>query len=139
MARSSVFDRRVHDVSEVASFVPYAHVRDLGRSTAFYQAVGLTPVESVERTGRTVWALLAAGSAMLMIAQADDLVDPHRQGVLFYLHVTDVVALRNRLTAAGLAPGPLSHPDHMPRGEFRLVDPDGYVLLIGQLSEAIDG
>jgi len=32
-----------------------------------------------------------------------------------------------------LEPTAIVHPAHMPAGELRLVDPDGYVLLIGQL------
>jgi hypothetical protein len=28
----------------------------------------------------------------------------------------------------------ISHPSHMPAGELRIADPDGYVILIGQLN-----
>ena len=57
-------------------------------------------------------------------------IDDGAQGVLFYLYCDDVVATRERLLAAGLDAGPMSHPFYRPRGEFRLRDPDGYVLMI---------
>ncbi len=33
----------------------------------------------------------------------------------------------------GIAVGGIEHPIYMPAGEFRFVDPDGYVLLVGQI------
>jgi hypothetical protein len=35
-----------------------------------------------------------------------------------------------------LSPGAIEHPFYMPSGEFRLFDPDGYVLLVGQLDKS---
>jgi hypothetical protein len=32
--------------------------------------------------------------------------------------------------------GEITRPFYMPAGEFRLEDPDGYVLLVGQLDDA---
>jgi hypothetical protein len=50
--------------------------------------------------------------------------------VLFYLYVEVVATAREALSAAGLEPGPVTTPFYAPRGEFRLVDPDGYCLMI---------
>ncbi|APU17775.1 MULTISPECIES: VOC family protein [Actinoalloteichus] len=121
---------------DVTAFISYAHVRDLGCSIDFYQTVGLPLAESVERAGRTVWALLGTGAARLMLAQADERVDHRRQGVLFYLYVTGAAELHRRLVDAGLDPAPITYPEHMPAGEFRLADPDGYVLLLGDPTAA---
>jgi hypothetical protein len=41
--------------------------------------------------------------------------------------------MHDELAAAGVEVGPIEHPFYMPAGEFRTADPDGYVLLIGQL------
>ena len=38
--------------------------------------------------------------------------------------------------AAGVEVGEVKRPFYMPAGEFRVADPDGYVLLIGQLGDA---
>lgn len=42
-------------------------------------------------------------------------------------------ALREHLLASALPVSPITYPDYMPKGEIRLEDPDGYVLLIGQV------
>lgn len=43
-------------------------------------------------------------------------------------------SLRETFISQGLKPGEITHPDYMPAGEFRLEDPDRYVLLVEQLS-----
>ena len=68
-----------------------------------------------------------------MLALADEPVDPAAQAVLFYCWAPDVHALRDELLAAGVPVGPVHRPFYMPAGEIRLVDPDGYVVLVGQL------
>jgi hypothetical protein len=40
--------------------------------------------------------------------------------------------LREHLLASGIAVAGITYPSYMPKGEFRLADRDGYVLLIGQ-------
>ena len=118
----------------VRDLVPYAHVRDLDHSVQFYAHLGFEIVSAVGgRHQRQWWAYLQAGQARLMVARASEPVVPEYQGVLFYLSTDDVAALRDRLLAAGLGPSEISHPAHMPAGELRLKDPDGYVLLVGQL------
>jgi hypothetical protein len=37
--------------------------------------------------------------------------------------------------AAGLKPGGICYPPYLPRGEFALTDPDGYLLMIAQSSD----
>jgi hypothetical protein len=90
--------------------------------------------------GRLVWAFVTSSEveqearAGLMLALADAPVDPHAQAVLFCCWTTDVAALRDKLIAAAIAVSEIHHPDYMPAGEFRVADPDGYALLVGQLS-----
>ena len=52
------------------------------------------------------------------------------QAVLFYLYCSDVAAFRTMLMEAGVEVGPINSPFYAPRGEFRVVDPDGYVLMV---------
>lgn len=136
----------------VQTLVPYAHVADVERSLAFYARLGLERrVDFKDPHGRTVWAEAARGHARLMLALASGPVAAEDQAVLFYLHCDDVRALRDRLLKDGLhdggrfvgKPGPncgrevvfdVTTPHHMPAGEIRVHDPDGYVLLIGQLA-----
>lgn len=117
----------------VDDLVPFAHVADVARSIAFYRRLGFEPGHTLEFEGRLGWAFLCCGDAELMVARADEPIDPKQQAVLFYLYARDVAALRARLLAEGVPVGEITHPDHMPLGEIRLEDPDGYCLLVGQL------
>jgi hypothetical protein len=65
-----------------------------------------------------------------MLARASDPVLADHQGVLFYLYVRDVSGLRQRLLEAGVNAGPITHPFYSRRGEFRVTDPDGYVVMV---------
>jgi len=53
-----------------------------------------------------------------------------QQAVLFYLYCDDVAATRAELQIAGVAVGEIRYEFYAPRGEFRVEDPDGYVLMI---------
>jgi catechol 2,3-dioxygenase-like lactoylglutathione lyase family enzyme len=118
----------------VRDLVPYAHVQDVGASVEFYSVLGFEPVATMGGRGQDGWwVYLQAGRARLMLAAADEPVVADAQAVLFYLYTDDLRRLRQQVVAQGLGPSPIGHPAHMPAGEIRLHDPDGYVLLIGQL------
>jgi predicted enzyme related to lactoylglutathione lyase len=109
-----------------------AYVRNVGDSVAFYGKLGFEVRNTFVPEGRTdpTWAWLETGEARLMIALATAPVIAEEQAVLFYLYCDDVPATRSRLQQAGIAVGPIEHPFYAPRGEFRVTDPDGYVLMI---------
>lgn len=112
---------------------PYAHVADVQRSIDFYARLGLEVQNTHDAGGRLVWAFMTSPTepaAGLMLALADGPVDPDVQAVLFYCWTADVVSLRDELGV-----GEITHPFYMPAGELRVADPDGYVLLVGQLDE----
>lgn len=114
------------------SLVPMAHVRSVRRSVEFYRKLGFVEGNTHTPEGGVdpVWVWLKAGGAHLMLAQADEPVDPEKQAVLFYVYCPDVVAFRSMLIEAGVDAGPVQHPFYAPRGEFRVTDPDGYVLMV---------
>ncbi|BDU16576.1 VOC family protein [Lysobacter auxotrophicus] len=114
--------------------VAFAHVADVERSIRFYADLGFTVGNSVAGEGGDgrIWAWLESGSAHLMVGRADGPVDAGLQAVLFYLYCDDVEQARAALDALGHRPGPIKRPFYMPAGEFRLLDPDGYVLMIAQ-------
>jgi len=109
-----------------------ASVADVERSIAFYRHLGFeigntfTPPDATKPS----WAWLQAGLAQLMVSAASEPVvaDPH--SVLFYVYTDDVAAARASLVEAGLNPGEIATPFYAPRGEFKLVDPDGYVVMV---------
>jgi predicted enzyme related to lactoylglutathione lyase len=115
------------------SLVPMAHVRSVGDSIAFYGKLGFEVRNTFVPAGRTepAWAWLESeGSANFMLALASEPVIADQQAVLFYLYCDDVSSTRSRLQEAGVAVGPIEHPFYAPSGEFRVTDPDGYVLMI---------
>jgi catechol 2,3-dioxygenase-like lactoylglutathione lyase family enzyme len=118
----------------------HAQVADVHRSIDFYRHFGLELRNSHEEGGALVWAFVTSpaadpndAGARLMLALADRPVDPSKQAVLFYCWSADVRALHAELRGAGIDVDEIDHPFYMPAGELRVVDPDGYVLLVGQL------
>lgn len=121
----------------------YAHVADVRRSIEFYERLGLAVRNTHDVHGRPVWAFLTSASddpnaaqARLMISLADGTIDASVQAVLFYCWTSDVRTLHHDLAAAGIDVDDIEYPFYMPAGEFRMTDPDGYVLLVGQLGDA---
>lgn len=123
------------DRQRVVSLVPMAHVADVEASAAFYSALGFEACASFTPPGeaRPVWLSLRSGCAELMLSRASAPVVAGQQAVLFYVYCGDVAAMHCRLAEAGLAPGPIATPFYNPKGEFRLVDPDGYVVMVAHL------
>jgi catechol 2,3-dioxygenase-like lactoylglutathione lyase family enzyme len=109
-----------------------AHVQSVSRSIDFYRKLGFVEGNRHTPDGETepVWVWLrSGGGAHLMLARADEPVDPGAQAVLFYLYCDDVEAFRKTLLSRGVEAGEVRRPFYAPRGEFRVEDPDGYVLM----------
>ena len=131
--------------AQTRSLVAFAHVADVERSIRFYADLGFEVGNRVlsdeaqadgpqsEGVPTTVWAWLHSEKANLMVGLADEPVDPGQQAVLFYLYFDDIQATRDTLVGLGHAPGAICHPFYMPGGECRLLDPDGYVLMLAQI------
>ncbi|MCA8949920.1 MAG: hypothetical protein KDE27_10485 [Planctomycetes bacterium] len=137
--------------------VTYVHVASVEVALEFYALLGFTPGFVLRPDGkRAVWAKACSrasgvpGSAEMFFARASGPIAADQQAVLFYMYSQDVADLRAHLLASGLFDGgvyrgqagpnggrrvvfEIYHPPHMERGELRVVDPDGYVILVGQL------
>ncbi len=127
----------------IDGLTPYAHVADVQRSVDFYRRLGLEVRNSYESDGVLAWAFVSSpadepndAGARLMLALADGPVPAADQAVLFYCWSPDVRGLHEELKTAGVDVGEITHPFYMPAGEFRVIDPDGYVVLIGELDRA---
>lgn len=119
--------------AKVTGLIPMAFAADLQRSVDFYKLLGMEVRGSLRNSsGELQWVDLVCEQAQLMFARASDPVIPSQQAVLFYLYSPNLITLREHLLASGVKVSPITFPDYMPKGEIRLEDPDGYVLLIGQ-------
>lgn len=114
------------------NIVPFVHVTDVPRSIAFYQQLGfaLRKTHAAQEGGAPIWAWLEGGHGQLMLGQGSGPIDAGQQAVLFYLYFDDIEGVHRQLADAGLKVGPLKYPFYCPLGEFRLHDPDDYVLML---------
>jgi len=113
------------------SLVPMVSVADVERSIAFYKHLGFEIGNTFVSEGETKpsWAWLRSGNAQLMLSATNKpTADKHT--VLFYIYTEDVGSARASLIEAGLNPGEITTPFYAPRGEFELIDPDGYVIMV---------
>jgi hypothetical protein len=120
--------------AQVTGLIAMAHVANVQRSVGFYNLLGMEVRGSLKASDSSElrWAHLACGNADLMLARASGPIIASDQAVLFYLYSPNLFALREQLLAAGVRVSPITYPEYMPKGEVRLEDLDGYVLLIGQ-------
>jgi hypothetical protein len=122
----------------VNRLVPFVKVTDVERSVAFYHHLGFTVQSVFKYRDRMFWAALESDWAEVMFEGTSDPIDHERQGVLFYLYSHDLRALRDQLLAAGIEAGDIEDGSPGPREEMRVVDPDGYVLMVAQIdAEAV--
>jgi catechol 2,3-dioxygenase-like lactoylglutathione lyase family enzyme len=122
-----------HKEAPVArALVPYVHVADVRRSIDFYARFGFAVANSFtpEKGTDPAWAWLTSGDANLMVTRASRPVDSTKQGVLFYAYCADVPAMHAALAAAGIPVGEIRTEFYAPHGEFRIEDPDGYVVMM---------
>lgn len=111
-------------LSRIVTILP---VTDVDRSIAFYTKLGFTVGNRLEMDdGKAGWAWIDNGSAAFMLATAE--ATPAPTG-MHYLYGANTLEMWKELTAAGVACSPIESPFYAPQGEFRVEDPDGYVLM----------
>ena len=123
-------------LNPLRGLVPMVQVKDVQRSINFYCQIGFEVTNTLDHEGSLRWAWLQNGQAHLMLVRSARLTIPDAQDVLFYLYAFDVVSYRDELVAQGVKVSRLNRRQHMPAGEFRIDDPDGYCLLVGQCDKA---
>ena len=122
--------------ARVAGLTPFVRVTDVGRSAGFYRLLGFDVRETYVPGVQIQWAFLEASSeARIMLERDSRPMDARAQRVLFYLYVPDLAALREHLLAHGVAAGPIEDGSPGPRREMRVIDPDGYVLMIAEIDD----
>ncbi|HEX3510484.1 MAG TPA: nuclear transport factor 2 family protein [Solirubrobacteraceae bacterium] len=119
----------------VERLIPFVRVADVERSAAFYAHFGFAIAAEHRYRDRLAWVALESDRAELMLEGCGEPIEPDRQRVLFYLYARDLRALRKQLLAAGIAAGEVEDGSPGPSEEMRVVDPDGYVLMVAAIEE----
>jgi hypothetical protein len=119
----------------VSNLTPFVHVADVEISVGFYRLLGFTVNDTFAPRGSLAWAYLESERAQLMLARAHERISPDKQAVLFYLYAHDLAGLRRFLIDHGVKAGEIVDGSPGPCEEMRVVDPDGYVLMIAQIDE----
>ena len=130
-------------VAPVGSIVAMIHVASVERSAEFYRHLGFEIGNYVPRDCPPPmhWAWLyqphtqswkSGPNLMLTRDSRPSPMQKDEPHVLFYLYAHDLVGLREDLLSKGIAAGPIGYPEYLPAGEFKVHDPDGYMLMIAQ-------
>ncbi len=135
-------DDTATDSAPVSSIVAMIRVADVMSSAKFYRNLGFEIGNAVPRECPPFrWAWLFQPNApnwktganlMLVSDEVPGTVESNAKTVLFYLYARDLKSLREELLAEGFGASEISYPEYLPEGEFRLQDPDGYMLMIAQ-------
>jgi catechol 2,3-dioxygenase-like lactoylglutathione lyase family enzyme len=108
--------------------IPMLPVRDMPASVEFYEKLGF---EVERRNDDWRWAMLRLDECRLMLDQSINVhPDAPRQSVI-YLYPDDIVAYHRRVRGNGLEVPDLDRTFYG-MTEFRIDDPDGNRLWIGQ-------
>jgi predicted enzyme related to lactoylglutathione lyase len=108
---------------------PMLHAMDIERSLTFYELLGFVTVDT--DGGKPLgWARMHCEGGALMFLRAEHAVDPTVQGILLYMYAPDLKALHAELQRSGVVVPPISYPGYTPSGKMRLVDPDGYSVIV---------
>jgi catechol 2,3-dioxygenase-like lactoylglutathione lyase family enzyme len=114
------------------SLVPMLPVRSMPASIEFYRKLGFSVEQRNDHWG---WAMLSFGESRLMLDQSINAhPGAHRDSVL-YLYPDDVSEFHRQVRSQGLEVPDLDVTFYG-MTEFRLDDPDGNRLWIGQKDEA---
>lgn len=111
--------------------VPMLPVRDLDQSIAFYEKLGFSVEARHDRWG---WAKVRCGDCRLMLDQSIDAHPGSSRDAVFYLYPENIVQYHEEVRSR--VPGVEDlHVTFYGMKEFRMEDPDGNRLWIGQAVE----
>ncbi len=108
--------------------IPMLPVRSVAASIAFYQKLGFQVEEQNPAWG---WAKLQCGDCQLMLDQSINTHPGLPRASIVYLYPEDVVAYHQKARQNGIAAPDLDRTFYG-MIEFRILDPDGNSLWIGQ-------
>ena len=114
---------------QMTALIPMLPVRNVTESIAFYEKLGFAVEGQNAQWG---WAMLAQDGCRLMIDQSINAYPDAQRMAVVYLYPQDVGAFHQRLKASGVSVPELDVTFYG-MTEFRIEDPDGNRLWIGQM------
>lgn len=115
-------------IMKLERLIPMLPVRHLARSVDFYRKLGFEVENQQDGWG---WAMLRCGECRVMLDQSINVAPGAPRQSVLYLYPADVAEYHRQVRANGLAVPDLEVTFYG-MTEFRLEDPDGNRLWIGQ-------
>ena len=112
--------------------IPMQPVAVLAVAIDFYERLGFTVADRNDDWG---WALLSCGDCRIMLDQSINTGSPAYRAAVLYLYPDDISVFHAQARANGLDVSELETTFYGMR-EFRIDDPDGNRLWIGQVEAA---
>lgn len=113
---------------KMTRLIPMLPVESMPASVAFYRKLGF---DVEQRRDEWRWAMLCFGDCRLMVDESINTHPPLPRTSVLYLYPDDIVAYHRLLRENGLAV-PALDTSFYGMTEFRMEDPDGNRLWIGQ-------
>ena len=113
---------------KISRLIPMLPVKHMPTSISFYEKLGFTVEDQRNEWG---WALLACGGCRLLVDQSINTEPSAARQSVIYLYPDDIVAYHQQVRDMGVEVPELDTTFYGMR-EFRLDDPDGNRLWIGQ-------
>jgi uncharacterized glyoxalase superfamily protein PhnB len=112
--------------------IPMLPVKSMPASVAFYEKLGFTVENRRDEWG---WAMLVYGDCRLMVDQSINVAPSAPRQSVIYLYPDDIVAYHRQVREHGVEIPDLETTFYG-MTEFRLDDPDGNRLWVGQMTGA---
>ena len=112
---------------------PGLPVKSVEDSIRFYQKLGFELIDT-DRGDPLCWARIECEGGALMFFRG---VPPGKQTpMMLGMYTPDLPAMRDQLIKDGVDVPPIEHPDYMPSGEIKLMDPDGNLISVMHWGDA---
>ncbi|MBF0577073.1 VOC family protein [Dysgonomonas sp. GY617] len=119
---------------------PNLMVKDVNKTVDFYTNIlGFIKIDSVPETGQWVFAIVKSGDVMFMFQEENSIKEEYPQlskfpqggGLTFYIHVSDIHALYEKLKNKVTLAKDL-HDTFYGSTDFAIEDCNGYILTFSQ-------